>query len=73
MDKRPKFHLYKPNIAILSGIAWDHINVFPTFENYVDQFRKFIDLIQPEAASCIARWIKCLKMSAKQLRIPGFQ
>src|ERR1051326_611275 len=44
IDRRPKFHLYKPNIAILSGIAWDHINVFPTFENYVEQFRIFIDL-----------------------------
>lgn len=43
IDRRPKFHLYKPNIAILSGIAWDHINVFPTFENYVDQFRKFTE------------------------------
>lgn len=47
IDRRPKFHLYKPNIAILSGIAWDHINVFPTFEIYVDQFKKFIDLIEP--------------------------
>jgi UDP-N-acetylmuramate: L-alanyl-gamma-D-glutamyl-meso-diaminopimelate ligase len=47
IDRRPKFHLYKPNIAILSGIAWDHINVFPTFENYVDQFKIFIDLIEP--------------------------
>lgn len=47
IDRRPKFHLYKPNVAILSGIAWDHINVFPTFENYVDQFKKFIDLIEP--------------------------
>ena len=46
-DRRPKFHLYKPDIALLSGIAWDHINVFPTFENYVDQFKIFIDLIQP--------------------------
>jgi len=42
-DRRPKFHLYKPNIALLSGIAWDHINVFPTFENYVEQFRIFVD------------------------------
>lgn len=47
IDRRPKFHLYKPNIALLSGIAWDHINVFPTFDIYVDQFRKFIDLIEP--------------------------
>ena len=41
IDLRPKFHLYKPNIALLSGIAWDHINVFPTFENYVEQFSIF--------------------------------
>jgi len=45
IDRRPKFHLYKPNIALLSGIAWDHINVFPTFENYLEQFKIFIDLI----------------------------
>ena len=43
IDRRPKFHLYKPNIALLSGIAWDHINVFPTFENYVSQFKIFTD------------------------------
>ena len=41
IDMRPKFHLYKPNIALISGIAWDHINVFPTFDNYVEQFRIF--------------------------------
>lgn len=46
LDRRPKFHLYKPDIAILNGIAWDHINVFPTFENYVEQFRIFIDCIE---------------------------
>ncbi|NRB83336.1 MAG: peptidoglycan synthetase [Winogradskyella sp.] len=45
IDRRPKFHLYKPNIALLSGIAWDHINVFPTYENYVEQFRIFVDSI----------------------------
>ncbi len=45
IDRRPKFHLYRPNIALLSGIAWDHINVFPTFENYVSQFRIFVDSI----------------------------
>jgi len=45
IDKRPKFHLYKPNIALLSGIAWDHINVFPTFENYIEQFQIFVDSI----------------------------
>ena len=45
IDLRPKFHLYKPNIALISGIAWDHINVFPTYEGYVDQFRIFVDSI----------------------------
>ncbi|TYB73891.1 peptidoglycan synthetase [Bizionia gelidisalsuginis] len=45
IDRRPKFHLYKPNIALLSGIAWDHINVFPTYENYVEQFSLFVDSI----------------------------
>lgn len=45
IDRRPKFHLYKPNIALLSGIAWDHINVFPTFDNYLEQFRIFIQSI----------------------------
>ena len=45
IDRRPKFHLYQPNIALISGIAWDHINVFPTYENYVNQFEIFIDKI----------------------------
>ena len=43
IDRRPKFHLYKPNIALISGIAWDHINVFPTYDNYVEQFQIFTD------------------------------
>ncbi len=47
IDRRPKFHLYHPHIALLSGIAWDHINVFPTFENYVEQFRIFTEMIEP--------------------------
>jgi UDP-N-acetylmuramate: L-alanyl-gamma-D-glutamyl-meso-diaminopimelate ligase len=44
----PKFHLYHPHIALISGIAWDHINVFPTFESYVEQFRLFIEKIEPQ-------------------------
>lgn len=46
IDLRPKFHLYHPHIAVISGIAWDHINVFPTFENYVSQFQLFVDKIE---------------------------
>lgn len=47
LDLRPKFHLYRADVAIISGIAWDHINVFPTYENYVEQFKIFIDTIEP--------------------------
>lgn len=45
IDRRPKIHLYQPNITLISGIAWDHINVFPTFENYVSQFETYINTI----------------------------
>jgi UDP-N-acetylmuramate: L-alanyl-gamma-D-glutamyl-meso-diaminopimelate ligase len=45
IDRRPKFHLYQPNIALISGIAWDHINVFPNYDNYVEQFDIFIKKI----------------------------
>lgn len=47
IDRRPKFHLYRANIGIISGIAWDHINVFPTFENYIEQFKIFLNTITP--------------------------
>lgn len=47
IDLRSKFLLYQPNIALLSGIAWDHINVFKTFDDYVEQFRKFVASITP--------------------------
>ena len=46
IDPRPKFHLYQPTIGLISGIAWDHINVFPTFQNYVEQFHIFANLIK---------------------------
>ncbi|HTI11483.1 MAG TPA: Mur ligase family protein [Puia sp.] len=47
LEKRPKFHFLFPHIAILTGIAWDHINVFPTWEIYLEQFRIFINKIEP--------------------------
>lgn len=46
IEKRPKFHFLFPHIAVITGIAWDHINVFPTFDNYLEQFRIFIDKIE---------------------------
>ena len=48
IDRRPKFHLYKPHVALISGIAWDHINVFPTYDNYVDQFDEFCKVIEDD-------------------------
>lgn len=50
IDMRPKFHHYYPDIAVLTGIAWDHMNVFPTFENYVEQFGIYIDKICPNGS-----------------------
>jgi UDP-N-acetylmuramate: L-alanyl-gamma-D-glutamyl-meso-diaminopimelate ligase len=47
IDRRPKFHIYKADVGVISGIAWDHINVFPTFDNYIDQFKIFAETIQP--------------------------
>jgi UDP-N-acetylmuramate: L-alanyl-gamma-D-glutamyl-meso-diaminopimelate ligase len=46
LDPRPKFHIYKPNIALISGIAWDHVNVFSSFDVYVEQFKIFIEKIE---------------------------
>ena len=54
IDRRPKFHLYKPHVAVLSGIAWDHINVFPTFEMYIDQFRIFKNMVADTLIYCSA-------------------
>ena len=50
IDRRPKFHLYNPDIALISGIAWDHINVFPTFDIYVEQFRIFARMVPSTGA-----------------------
>jgi UDP-N-acetylmuramate: L-alanyl-gamma-D-glutamyl-meso-diaminopimelate ligase len=50
IDLRPKFHLYKPSIALISGIAWDHMNAFPTYEIYQKQFEMFIDGIEPNGS-----------------------
>lgn len=50
LDPRPKFHIYKPNIGVISGIAWDHINVFPDYRDYVNQFRTFASLIPSTGA-----------------------
>ncbi|MBW4889771.1 peptidoglycan synthetase [Mucilaginibacter sp. HMF5004] len=66
IDRRPKFHLYKANIAVLSGIAWDHINVFPTFEGYTQQFSIFLDTIQPGGTVAYCAADKVLKRVVEQ-------
>ena len=48
LDLRSKFLWYHPHVAVITGIAWDHINVFPTFPQYVETFRKFADSIEPD-------------------------
>ncbi len=48
INLRPKFHWYKPHIALLTGVAWDHINVFPTWNNYVEQFKIFSDSLEKD-------------------------
>ena len=68
IDRRPKFHLYKPNIAILSGIAWDHINVFPTYTNYIDQFNIFVDLIEPNGSIVYCELDKEVKAVGEKVR-----
>jgi UDP-N-acetylmuramate: L-alanyl-gamma-D-glutamyl-meso-diaminopimelate ligase len=49
IDPRPKFLHYDPDITIITGIAWDHMNVFPTYAQYVDSFRKLINSLRPES------------------------
>lgn len=66
IDRRPKFHLYHPNIAIISGIAWDHINVFPTFDIYVDQFTQFINLIEQDGCLIYCEKDEVLKKIATE-------
>jgi UDP-N-acetylmuramate: L-alanyl-gamma-D-glutamyl-meso-diaminopimelate ligase len=73
IDRRPKFHLYKPNIALISGIAWDHINVFPTFENYLEQFKIFIELVQEGGTLIYANNDTVLRELAEKTKCRGIK
>ncbi len=68
LDLRSKFLWYHPHIAILTGIAWDHINVFPTFPQYVDTFRKFVDGIEPNGTFIYYEGDENLSTIAKEAR-----
>ena len=48
IDLRPKFLWYGPHVTVVTGIAWDHVNVFPTEEDYIGQFEAYLDTVQPE-------------------------
>ena len=68
MDPRPKFHLYRPHLALLSGISWDHMNVFPSFENYLEQFREFVRLIEHGGTLVYYRGDKNMKILERKMR-----
>lgn len=68
IDRRPKFHWYAPHVALISGIAWDHINVFPTFDNYVEQFKIFTDKIEPNGSLIYFEEDDSIKEIIPQLR-----
>ncbi|GGH05739.1 UDP-N-acetylmuramate--L-alanine ligase [Mucilaginibacter phyllosphaerae] len=69
IDRRPKFHIYKADIGVISGIAWDHINVFPTFDNYIDQFKIFAKTIQPNGRLIYSETDDVLNTMVKGLAI----
>lgn len=66
IDRRPKFHLYAPNTALISGIAWDHINVFPTWENYIEQFDVFCQKITPNGTLVYSKDDETVKLVAER-------
>ncbi len=76
LDRRPKFHVYRPHTALLSGIAWDHINVFPTWESYLEEFDKFVALIEPGGSLVFcsedAEVVRLAEKHKSGLRIAGY-
>lgn len=69
LDLRSKFLWYHPHVAILTGIAWDHINVFPTFPEYVETFRKFVHSIEPKGSFIYYQGDENLRLLAEELTL----
>ena len=67
LDLRSKFLWYHPHVAILTGIAWDHINVFPTFPQYVETFRKFVQSIEPQGSFIYFKGDENLRLIANEM------
>jgi UDP-N-acetylmuramate: L-alanyl-gamma-D-glutamyl-meso-diaminopimelate ligase len=70
IDRRPKFHIYQADIGVISGIAWDHINVFPTFDNYIDQFKIFAETIQAGGKLIYSQTDEVLNTMVSKLDVP---
>ncbi len=68
LDPRPKFHLYHPHLAMVTGVAWDHMNVFPTWEGYKDQFRIFADQVEEEGSFIYYKGDEVLREISGNLR-----
>lgn len=68
LDPRPKFHLYRPHLAVITGIAWDHVNVFPRYDDYLEQFEGFIRKIEPSGSLIYCREDRELSRMAEATR-----
>ena len=66
IDRVPKIHHYMPHVSIITGIAWDHINVFPTFSSYIDLFDKYIELHERNATVIVYEGDKVLMEVVKR-------
>jgi UDP-N-acetylmuramate: L-alanyl-gamma-D-glutamyl-meso-diaminopimelate ligase len=82
VEKRPKIFFYHPHVSVLSGIAWDHINVFPTYENYCSQFEHYLENMEKGAKLYYnaedPEVVRIVKKSAKNLdtvpyKMPSFR
>ncbi len=77
LKRIPKFLFLRPSIAVITGIAWDHVNIFPTYENYFSQFEKFLDSMD-EGATVIYNTedpevIRCIENAGGHLEKIGYQ
>ena len=73
IEKRPKFHFLFPHIAVITGIAWDHINVFPTFDFYLEQFKIFIDKIEASGVLIYNASDETLQKLVEENKRPGIR
>ena len=79
IDRKPKFLWYAPHVTVLTGIAWDHINVFPTEETYIEQFKRYLLTVQPQGTvvhceedPLLARLVQEVKAERHDIRWVGY-